>query len=323
MTGQRLERQDKNERGPWSDVGAAYGPRPAPSRGRDGWALCEFGSLRCVVGQDAPQRDGKPNGATSYMLTTTTASNLDIVQRLLSDRPSFHRGGTRHWASLPETLHAILASVKRGDVTLETGVGASTVVFAAGGATHTAISPDPQEHQLVREYCQRIGVDDSRLTFIAGFSEDVLPSLLSRERTLDAAFIDGAHSFPFPEVDWCYITRSLKPGARLVLDDITIPSVEPVHRHMVLEPNWRLESVLDDRAAAFTLLHAPRADDFWPAQQMNSGYPDFSFAAAPKRLKLATAHRVTEVGHSVARRSPTLRRIYKQVRASRTSQPTW
>jgi predicted O-methyltransferase YrrM len=255
-------------------------------------------------------------------MLTTTDSKLDIVQRLLTDRPSFHLGGSADWTSLPETLHAILAAVRPGAVSVETGVGASTVIFAAAGASHTAISPDPQEHELVRAYCRRIGIDDSQLTFAAGSSEDILPSLLSRERTLDAAFIDGAHSFPFPEVDWCYITRSLKLGGRLVLDDITIPTVEPVYRHMSLEPNWRLESVLDNRGAAFTLLYEPRLDDYWPAQQMNSRYPDFSFAAPPKRLKLAGAYRVTATRRRMARWSPTLARAYKNARANLPSRAT-
>jgi hypothetical protein len=250
---------------------------------------------------------------------TTTDLEPNIVQRLLTDRPSFHQGGSAHWASLPDTLHAIRAAVKPGDVTIETGVGASTVVFMAAGASHTAISPDPQEHELVREYCWQIGLDDRRLSFIADFSEDVLPRLLSRERTLDVAFIDGAHSFPFPEVDWCYITRSLKPGAKLILDDINIPSVEPVFRHMVLEPNWRLDGVLDNRGAAFTFLEAPRADDFWPAQRMNAGYPNFSFAPAPKRWKLTAEHRVSELRQNIARRNPALVRLYKQTVASRRS----
>jgi precorrin-6B methylase 2 len=249
------------------------------------------------------------------MLMTPTAADLDIVERLLTDQPSFHMGGSARWASLPETLAAIHASVRPGDMTLETGVGASTVVFAAAGATHTAISPDGREHKLVREYCRRIGVDDSRLTFIAECSEDVLPSLLSRKRTIDAAFIDGAHSFPFPEVDWCYITRSLKLGARLILDDITIPSVEPVFRHMSLESNWRSDGVLDDRGAAFTLLGPPRPDDFWPAQRMNAGYPDFSFAAPPKRARLAAEHRVSAARRSAARRSPALAHAYRRARA--------
>jgi precorrin-6B methylase 2 len=252
-------------------------------------------------------------------MPTTLATNREfkVVERLLADRPSFHLGGNAHWASLPETLHSIHDSVRAGDVTLETGVGASTVVFAAAGANHTAISPDPQEHDLVREYCRRIGVDDDQLEFIAGSSEDVLPSLLSRQRTLDVAFIDGAHSFPFPEVDWCYVTRSLKSGATLVMDDITIPSVEPLFRHMSLEPNWRLDRVLDDRAASFTLLRPPNPDDFWPDQRVNARYPDFGFAPPAQRLKLTAAYRLQQLRQDVARRSPTLARAYKRIQVSR------
>jgi precorrin-6B methylase 2 len=244
---------------------------------------------------------------------TSTTPPTDIIDRLQRDQPAFHRGGTLRWYSLPETLGAIRASVKPGDSSLETGTGASTVVFAASGANHTAISPDPDEHQRIREYCRSIGVDDSRLTFIAERSEDALPRLLGSGRTLDAAFIDGAHSFPFPEVDWCYISRALKLGGTMVLDDITIPSVAPVFRHMSAEPNWRFERVLDDRAAAFTLLGPADEMDNWNEQITNRGYPDFSYAPLVERVRLTTAFKVTEFGRGVARRNPTVRRVYKGV----------
>lgn len=213
---------------------------------------------------------------------------------------------------MPETLEAIRAVVKPGDSTIETGVGASTVVFANGGAEHTAISPDPEEHDRVRDYCRQVGVDDSRLTFIVGLSDDVLPSLLDHDRTLDVAFIDGAHSFPFPEVDWHYITRSLKVGGTLVMDDITIPAVTEVFHHMKLEPNWRLEGVLDERAASFKLLAAP-PPEVWTNQQYNKSYPDFSFASLPDRLRLQAAFRATRLGHGLAARYPSLKTAYKRV----------
>jgi hypothetical protein len=242
----------------------------------------------------------------------TTTDGLDIVQRLLTDRPSLHLEGKARWDALPETLEAISRYARGGHTTIETGVGASTVVFAASGANHTAISPNPSEHERVQDYCRKIGVDDSKITFVAGFSDDVLPSLLGRDRTLDVAFIDGAHSFPYPEVDWYYISRSLKIGGALLLDDIPIPAVAPVFRHMSLESNWRLDRILDDRSAAFTLLAPPLPED-WTNQLFNSGYPDLSFANLSKRAALKTEYRVAQLRRFVAHQFPSIRRIYKRM----------
>lgn len=247
-----------------------------------------------------------------------TAQNLMIVDQLLKDRPAFHLGGERVWNSLPQTLEAICKAVEQDHITLETGVGASTVVFAACGAYHTAISPDAEEHRRVVEYCHQIGVDTSRLTFIDGLSDDVLPSLLNRERTIDVAFIDGAHSFPFPEVDWFYVTRSLKVGGRLVMDDVPIPAVAPLFRHMQLERNWRFEGVLDNRAAAFTLLAPPEPED-WPGQAFNKGYPDYRFMELPTRIKLTARFRAGQVKAALAKRYPSVSKAYRGVLAGRTA----
>lgn len=239
-----------------------------------------------------------------------TAEHLPVVDRLLQDRPAFHLGGERNWNSLPQTLHAICRAVEPGNATLETGVGASTVIFAACGAHHTAISPDGEEHRRVVEYCHHIGVDTSGLTFVEGLSDDELPRRLTRERTLDAAFIDGAHSFPFPEVDWFYVTRSLKVGGRLLMDDIPIPAVAPLFRHMQLEQNWKLDGVLDNRAAAFTLLAVPEPED-WPAQRFNDAYPDYSFASLQTRLGLELRFRGARARAGAAQRFPGLRDAYR------------
>lgn len=239
-------------------------------------------------------------------------NDLDIVQRLLTDKPSFHQNGEARWDALPETLEAIRRSVKRGDSTIEIGVGVSTVVFACSGSSHTAISPEPAEHQLVRDYCQRLGIDDSRVSFVTGSSDDVLPSLLGRDRTLDVAFIDGAHSYPVPAVDWYYTSRALKVGGKLLMDDITIPAAAQVFRHMKLEPYWRLDGIFDDRAAAFTLLNSPGSDDDWSLQPFNRRYPDFSFVSLHRRLRLETEWGVMQIRRRVGQRYPGLRRVYKR-----------
>src|SRR5438552_12703495 len=114
---------------------------------------------------------------------------MDIVDRLLRDRPRFHLDGTTRWDSLPGTLRAIQQSVRDRDRTLETGCGASTVIFAAQRAYHTVLSPNADEHKRVRDYLRDIGIDDGRLVSIVGPSDVVLPSLCT-ERVLDVAYID-------------------------------------------------------------------------------------------------------------------------------------
>jgi predicted O-methyltransferase YrrM len=249
------------------------------------------------------------------MTTVHPTNGLSAIKQLLIDRPSFHLSGEAYWDCTPGTLQGILSCVRDGDRTLETGAGASTVVFAAAGAAHTAISPSADEHQRIREYCDRIGVDHSKVNFVVGLSDDALPAMLGRERMLDAAFIDGAHSFPFPEVDWYYITRALKVGGKLLVDDIPIPAVAPVFRHMALESNWRLDGIFDDRAAAFTLLALPQPED-WTNQPFNKGYPDLSFAGGlPARLRLEATYRVRQVRSSAAERFPALRRVVRRQKA--------
>jgi hypothetical protein len=233
---------------------------------------------------------------------------MDVVDRLLRDRPFFHSKGTKRWDSLPGTLRAIHRSVQGGTQTLETGCGASTVVFAAQGARHTTISPDAEEHARVRDYLNQIGVDSSRLTFIVGLSDRVLPSLCT-ERSLSTAFIDGAHGFPYPAVDWHYVTRALKIGGCLLMDDIPMPAVTWVFRYMRTDPSWRLDGILDDRAAAFTLTDEPAPEYDQPFNRRS----DYSFAPLPARARLVLTSKINNIRRAVAPRYPRLQRAWNRV----------
>jgi hypothetical protein len=113
-------------------------------------------------------------------------------------------------------------------------------------------------------------------------------------------------------VDWHYVTRALKVGGKLLLDDIPVPVVAQVFQHMKLEPNWRLDGIFDNRAAAFTLLAEPAANDDWLHQPYNARYPDYSFVPLPGRVHLRAGYRLRDMRRTVGRRYPALRRMYQR-----------
>lgn len=210
------------------------------------------------------------------------------LERLVAERPAFHSvaGEPQVWNALPGTLALIGERVSAGDRTLETGAGASTVMFAAAGARHLAISPWADEHRRIVAWCEAQEIPTAELGFAAGPSDDVLPGLPADD-VLDVAFIDGKHSFPHPVVDWHYVTRRLRVGGVLILDDIPIPAVAVVLGAMRADPAWRVLEYRDERCAALEKLADPPAGDNWSAQPFNRGFPDLSFLPAPRRGLLA------------------------------------
>jgi hypothetical protein len=235
--------------------------------------------------------------------------SVEVVARLQQDRPKFHVGGTRIWNAMPESLSLISELVAPGDRTVETGCGASTVVFASRGSRHTVISPDSREHDLVHEYCASIGVDDSNVTYLAASSDAVLPTLFNG-REVDLAFIDGAHSFPYPVIDWHYIAEALKVGGRILVDDVSIPAVAPVYRFMAAEDHWSFERLADDRAALFVQTALPPSENYH-AQNFNR-HADYSFTSLAGRTRIQSAAMLNSARAAVSERYPRLHQAWKR-----------
>jgi hypothetical protein len=234
----------------------------------------------------------------------------EVVALLVRERPSFHLGGAV-WNALPETLELIARHVRPGDRTVETGAGASTVVFGSTGSHHTAVSPIAEEHERIRAWCRDHGVADGTIDFVVGTSDRVLPGMA--EERFDAAFIDGKHSFPHPVVDWHYLSTALKVGGVLLVDDLPIPAVTPLVRHMLVDPGWDLLEVADNRAGAFRKVAEPEAGDDWEAQPYNRGYPDFGFLPVAERLPLQVRHAARQGRRELGERVPALRKAWQRM----------
>ncbi len=145
-----------------------------------------------------------------------------LVAHVMADPPAVHAGAPAGVWSTDLRCYELLASrLRPGMVTLETGCGVSTAIFAVRGTTHLCVMPYQNEADTVLSWCERHDVDHRSLRFEIGSSDVVLPRL--EQTPLDVILVDGEHQFPIPVIDWYYTARRLAVGGLLVIDDVQLP----------------------------------------------------------------------------------------------------
>jgi predicted O-methyltransferase YrrM len=130
-----------------------------------------------------------------------------------------------------EALRA-LAVAEGAEATIEVGLALGlSALFLAGavrerGGRHVAVDPFQRESwngaglRTLRE----AGVAD-HVEVIEEESQLALPRLVSEGREFDLAFVDGDHRFEGVFLDLYYMTRLVKPGGVIVVDDTWMPAV--------------------------------------------------------------------------------------------------
>jgi len=232
-----------------------------------------------------------------------------LTDELRAAPPGLHGEGDEYWGLAWAALRWLEENVRSGMATLETGAGSSTIVFAAAGAEHEAVTPDASEEDRIRGACERLGVDSSSVRFRIGPSHEVLPALPPRE--LDLVLVDGAHGFPYPILDWWYLAPRLRVGGLMLLDDAYMPPVGTIVDALRAQPAWTVEAAIGHRTVAVRKLseELPRFD--WGGERVG-GRMSFRYLPGVKRAAASTAHRAftTDLGlRAVAftRRSSALR----------------
>ncbi|MGH3823421.1 MAG: class I SAM-dependent methyltransferase [Pseudonocardiaceae bacterium] len=178
------------------------------------------------------------------------------VEDVVLSPPEVHddAGSVVSWKLEPEALRFIDRTVLPGSRTLEVGVGGSTVVLAAKGCHHIAITPFQVEVDRVVDWAGARGLSMDTVRFAIGRSQDVLPGLDVDD--LDFALVDGDHAFPVPIVDWMYAAERLAVDGVLLFDDVQIWTGRLLRDFLAAEPGWRLEWE-QSRAFAFRKLAGP------------------------------------------------------------------
>lgn len=207
-----------------------------------------------------------------------------LLEQFLAEKPNFHEwsDGTA-WMVLPDALRWIYDHLCPGMNTLETGAGHSTVVFAVAGTHHICIMPSQEESARITAYCSKLHVGE-QLTFLQDSSDTALPCSNLIPPQLDFIFIDGAHRFPFPFIDFHYSASRLKIGGILGLDDTNIPSVKILYDFLCQESDWeKLEKI--GKTAFFRKIALPDITDDWQGQNLNKRSLYFQKAKLSKSIK--------------------------------------
>lgn len=183
------------------------------------------------------------------------------IEALYDDLPVIHLAGSTSFAVNVEVLDFIRRHVRSGAVTVETGLGASSVAFALAGADHTAICPDGKQIGLFRDYCVSRGIALDTVRIVEDRSENALPGL--DDRPIDLALIDGGHNFPTPFIDWYYLAVRLSVGGIVIVDDTHLWTGHTLKRFLEAEPGWaRIGDDLGIRTAAFRMTAPLRRVDW-------------------------------------------------------------
>ncbi len=193
---------------------------------------------------------------------------MSTVDRLLSEQPAIH--GDAGASDLlthgltPGALRFIEQTVRPGHRTLETGAGYSTIVFAAAGATHTCVVPNPPEVERLSAYLESSGIGADAVTFRVEPSERVLPTL--GPEPLDLVLIDGSHSFPQVFIDWFYVADKLAVGGHLIVDDVHVWTGQVLRDFLIAEPEWTKVEEYGGRTTVFRKDAEVDPDRVWNEQ---------------------------------------------------------
>ena len=147
-----------------------------------------------------------------------------------------------------ELIREVFESVKP-DVSVETGFayGVATLFACAGlehnqkPARHIVIDPlqSSMFHMIGMLNIERAGYGRF-VELREAPSEIALPELLAADTRIQAAIIDGFHTFDHALVDFFYINKMLEIGGVVIFDDVNLPSLARLIAHIATYPCYRV-----------------------------------------------------------------------------------
>jgi FkbM family methyltransferase len=205
----------------------------------------------------------------------------DIVKSIMAYQRS--RGGAHHAGTLTtgplEHIVWYFENYFKGTpvISVETGCGASTILFSQYSSSHAAYCYDDRRsaNSSVNFALEFRGFNKRRVKWVFGPTQTTVFSKPLR-RDVDLILIDGPHGYPFPELEYFAFYQRLKPGGILIIDDIHIPTVNNLYKFLLQDDSFYAHGVTAT-TAFFQRSERPPFDmqgDGWNFQRYNvQGFP--------------------------------------------------
>jgi predicted O-methyltransferase YrrM len=171
---------------------------------------------------------------------------------LLKSPPKVHDWGSGELTSTgfaAEVFEFMEKVLTPESVSIETGIGISTAVFALKAGNHTCVSPDPNEISRFKEYSEKNKISINNITFLCKKSFEVWFNL--KDNLWNFVLIDGLHGFPTPFMDWYFLSQGLKVNGYLVIDDTHISTGKTLKDFLLREDSWKIVAPLSEKTAIF------------------------------------------------------------------------
>jgi len=191
-----------------------------------------------------------------------------VLEEVVRLAPGLHAAGTFSAAALAGLVRH--ASVRPVHHSMETGSGASTLLFSHLSEDHTVFAMDGGTGSI-RSVEGSPLMRPQVVRFVEGPTQLTLP-LHHFPHPLQLALIDGPHGYPFPDLEYYYVYPHLDSGALLIVDDIHIPTITNLFNFLQADEMFDLQGVIET-TAFFRRTDAPTfppTGDGWWTQRYNS-----------------------------------------------------
>jgi hypothetical protein len=199
-------------------------------------------------------------------LTAQPLELNDLLAQLAKLPHDWHGAGVLDGAALAALGRQ--ASRLKPRCTLDTGSGITTLLLSHLAERHLVFSIDGGG-SLTRARTSPL-LRGEVVEFIEGPTQRTLSNYAFTE-TVQLAFIDGPHAFPYPDLEYWRIYPQLATGGVLAVDDIQIPSIRLLFNILREDPMFSLLEVVS-KTAFFERTSAPTFDpyaDGWWEQPYN------------------------------------------------------